>query len=169
MSSKVNIKRLQQTNDSARAYKWDVEIQFGSLESEQINLRATTIGVPNPTHTPIDVGVRGFTKKETGAVEWNPITITVIETQDYARLLNLYNLAMTQFDYETGVQANKNDYSPNDTGILILMQELGDAVSKTWHLYGCILETYSQPDFSAEKGGIIEIPFTVHYDYALLK
>lgn len=172
MSGKVNIPILQATEDSARGYKWDVAVQFGDLENDSslnsINFRCTSIDVPNPNHTPIDVSIRGFTKKESGAVDWNPITLTIIEVQDYAILQRLYDLGMRQFDYETGVQEDKESYSSNNQGILIQMNSLNDSVPMSWQLYGCIMDTYAPPQMSADKASIIEIPVTVSYDYAMI-
>lgn len=175
MSSKVNITHLQQAKDSARIYKWDVQIQFGQLQSDFINVRCTSIDVPNPTHNVIDVAIRGFTKKEAGAVDWNDITLTAIEVEDYTLLFQLYELGRSHFDYETGVQAKKSTYSGGGTGgsssnsgIKIMLEALDDSISGIWNLYGCVLQTYTPPQMSNDKGTAVELPFTVSYDYAKL-
>ncbi len=170
MSNRVSIKQLQTEDDSARIYKWDVTIQFGAGTidgiSERINIRCSSIDVPNPTHSVIDVNVRGFTKKESGAVDWNPITLTCYEVQDYTILQELYALGQTQFDYETGIQEDKASYSSPDQGILINMNSLNDSIPMSWQMYGCILETYTPPQMTGDKAGIVELPFTVSFDYA---
>jgi len=168
MSNKVNIVHQQDQFDSARIYKWDVNIQFGDLESDNFNIRCSSVDVPNPTHNVIDVNVRGFTKKESGAVDWNPIVLTIYEVQTWYHLRQLYDLGNRQFDYQTGYQEDKQDYSPNNAGILILLENLQDAPQENWQLYGCVLETYTPPSMTSDKTTAVEMPFTVHYDYAQL-
>lgn len=163
MSNKVNATTLSNFQDSARIYKWDLEINFGGLPSETINLRATTTSVPTPDFNIIETEIRGFTKKESGAVSWNEITITPIEVQDYTIFQALTNLGTQQFDYESGVQQSKNSYTGKTK---IMMQNLQDSVVGTWVLHGCLISTYEQPEMSGEKGSAVEMPFTVHYDYA---
>lgn len=173
MAQQVNIKKMGQSLDSARIYKWDVNVQFGDLEGDgynTINMRCVSTDQPNPTHVVIDVNIRGFTKKETGAVDWNPITLTIIEVHDYALLGRIYALANGQhFNYGDGTQSPKSDYSPHSmTGIQIMLNKLDDVTAKNWYLYGCILETYTWPNMTADKGGAVEASFVVHYDYAEL-
>lgn len=173
MAQTINIETLQNTNDSARIYKWDIKIEGSFIAGDGVALfngRCSSTDVPNPTHNVIDINVRGFTKKETGAVDWNPITFTIYEVQSYDQLQNLYNLANnSQFNYKDGTQQNKFTYSTKSSTIQIDLTNLQDSRQKTWKLHGCIMETYAPPQMSADKGAAVEIPITVHYDYAQLQ
>jgi len=162
MSGIVNIESLRNTPDSARLYKWDVNISKGSA---LISLRATSIDQPNPNYSLMDVTIRGFTKKESGAIEWNPINFTVIEVDSYDILASLWDWGQQQFDARTGVQQNK---SGAEADTLIMLENLQDAPVAKWKLYGCLLENITPPGLTSDKSGFNETSFSVAYDYAEL-
>jgi len=165
MSSMVNIDVLRGTPDSARLYKWDVQLQAPGM-TNMLAFRATTIGQPQPTFNPIPVLIRGFTKVEAGAVDWQPLTFTAIEVDTYEILRGLYLWGKQQFDYRTGVQQSKSSYEGTST---ILLEGVDDSVRATWKLTGCVLESFNPPDLGSDKAAVWDgFTFSVQFDYAEL-
>ena len=166
MSRSLNIETLRATNDTARIYKWDVEITGPGIgDGRIINLRCHTLTQPQPNYNPIDINIRGFTKKEYGAIEWNEITFNIYEIQSYDILLALWDWGQKQFQADTGVQMNKADC---ECTITMLLEDLQDAPVVQWKLIGAILSNPTPPDLGSDKAGIWDYSFTVQYDYALL-
>jgi len=166
MSGTVNIETLRNQPDSARLYKWDVNLSGpGPGGADTINLRATTVDQPNPSYSVIDVTIRGFTKKEAGGIEWNPINFTVIEVDSYEVLQTLWGWGQKQFDARSGVQQNKSGYEGD---LMIFMENLQDSPTAKWKLYGCVLESMAPPGLQSDKSGFNETSFSVAYDYAEL-
>lgn len=164
MSRMVNIDIMRTNQDSARAYKWDVVLSGpGPGNANTINLRCTTLDEPQPTYNSADVNIRGFTKRESGAIDWNDINFTVIEVVSYDVLNTLWNWGQKQFHNRTGIQQNKVNYEGTITMALLNLQ---DNVIKTWRLYGCVLTNISMPQLVSDKATLTEVNFTVQYDFA---
>lgn len=166
MSAKANIELLRGTRDSARLYKWDMQIQNASLDTEYINIRAESTDQPQPTNLIIDVNIRGFTRKEAGAIDWAPLTFAVVETDDYAALKQFTELQNRQFNYRTGVQEAK---ATVETTVLLFLQGIDDSVNATWSIFGGVFESAPPPQLSNAKDGYwTGWTWTLHFDYALL-
>lgn len=168
MSKKVGIEQLRSHDDSARPYKWDVAMTIpGASNTSLLEMRCTTAGQPQPNYSPIDVLIRGFTKKEAGAVEWNEISFTVIEVASYSILKDLWAWGQSQFNNKTGVQKNKS--GGYEASMKLMLLDLQDNVKVTWVLEGCVCSSMTPPDMSSEKSGTVELSFSIGYDYADLK
>lgn len=172
MSASVNITTLQSQNDSARPYKWDVVMNIPNTGDTLINMRCTTSGQPQPNYSPIDVLIRGFTKKEAGAIEWNELSFTVIEVQDYTILSTLWEWGQLQFNNKDGKQADKGQangggYSGGyGTDMVLNLLTLEDTTAATWLISGAICTSISPPDMGSDKSGTVDMSFSVAYDYA---
>lgn len=164
MSGMVKIDGMRTNPDSARVYKWDVVLSGpGPANANMINLRCTSLGVPQLQYDVIDVNLRGFTKKESGAATWNDIEFTVIEVVSFEVLATLWQWGQKQFHNRSGIQQNKPGYEGN---VIIQLLNLQDTVVKTWHLVGCVLVNVNVPQLTSEKGGTMDTTFSVAYDYA---
>jgi hypothetical protein len=164
MSVMVKIDTMRTNPDSARVYKWDVLLSgLGPGTANMINLRCTSLDVPQLQYDVIDVNLRGFTKKESGAASWQDITFTVIEVVSFEILATLWRWGQKQFHNRSGIQQNKSNYEGN---VIIQMLNLQDVPIKTWNLVGCVLVNVNVPQLTSEKGGTMDTTFSVAYDYA---
>lgn len=164
MSNMVNIDVMRSQQDTARAYKWDVFLSGpGPGGATTINLRCASVDQPTPTYENIDVNIRAFTKKESGAVTWNELNFTIIEVVSHEVLQTLWNWGQKQFNNRSGVQLNKSGYE-GEARIQLL--NLQDAVVRTWHLKGVVLGNVNAPQLTSDKATAVETSFTCSYDYA---
>lgn len=166
MSQKVRIPAISNTMDSARSYKWDLEITgFPGLDGNLLNLRCTTASVPQPNYGPIAIELRGFTKNEAGAVTWNPLSFEAIEVDDYRLLDGFYEVGWLQFHGTTGVQQPKASYQGE---IKMIPQGIDDTPRRIWLCHACIINSFTYPDYNSEKATTVNAAFEVSYDWAEL-
>ena len=165
MSALVNIDTMRAHQDTARLYKWDVNLYgFGPGAGTIVSLRCHSMDQPTPTYSEISVDMRGFSKKEAGGVEWNPINFNVYENVSYEALSMLWEWGQKQFNARTGVQSNKSGGYEGTVQLFLL--NLQDSVIKTWNLYGAILTNINTPQMTNDKAGANDTAFTVAYDFA---
>lgn len=164
MSKRVRIPAVSEMIDSARLYKWDLEIGgFPGLNGALLNVRCHTSGVPQPNYGPVSIELKGFTKVESGAVAWNPITASFYEVDNYELLDGLYTVCWKQFHGSTGVQQPKNSYKGT---IKMVLEGIDDAPRKIWTLYGTIINSFTYPDYGSGKTEAVDCQVELHYDYA---
>ena len=165
MSGAVNIEVLRGHDEGARPYKWDIEFSGPGLGGAGLlQARCSSADVPQPNGSPVDVLIRGFTKKEAGATEWNELSFTVIEVSSYALLKQLLGWSTKQFHPRSGVQRKKaGGYEVNATMLLL---DGMDSPNLVWKIYGGILSSLTPPQFTSEKSGNVEITFSMAYDFA---
>ena len=164
----VTIENLRTSGAGARTYLWDTEITgisgFGS-----VNVRCSTVTQPAPSLSNIVTSIRGFDYKESGAVEWNEVTFTVIETIDYQFADAMWQWLVQCYDPMTGV-AQEDRASPTASGeITINLNDLNRAQTKQWTLNGCVLSgELTWGDLNDDKASMMNQGFTVAYSYAML-
>lgn len=169
MSGRVNIDTLRKTPDTARAYKWDVEISSNGLSdtiSKTINLRCTTADQPQYTHEPIVTSIRSFDKVEIGAGSWNPLNFSTVEVITFEILESLLALSIKQFNHRTGEQTKKEQH---ELSIKLFLLGLDDQPVKTWNIIGGVLLNVSPDGLTGDKSTPLNVSFSVQYDYAELK
>lgn len=163
MSVKVNMDLLRASQDSARGYKWDVYFTGAGPENSNIlSLRCTTATMPQITNTPIEVLIRGFQINEEGAPDYNELTFQVIENVSFDVLQGLWNWQLKAWNPRTGTQLAK---TAHEATIDLQLLDLGDKPVKTWRLYGSKLFGLTPPDLVSDKGALIDVGFSVRYDY----
>jgi len=165
MSVDVNIEVLRGNPDTARVYKWDVKLSGagpGSLETP-VKMRCSTLTTPAPSYNIVSVDIRGFSKKETGMVDWGSVDFTVIEMDDYSNLAGLWAWSEKQYNHITGVHMTKSAYEGTCEMKLL---NVGDSPVKTWKLTGCVLSNLSGISLGSDKSGTQDISFTLEFDYA---
>ena len=167
MSALVNIDTMRAHQDTARLYKWDVQLSGGGPGTATVvGLRCHSMDQPTPTYSEISIDMRGFSKKEAGGIEWNPLNFNVYENVSYEVLAMLWQWGQKQFNSRTGVQSNKTGgYQGKATLFLLNLQ---DAVIKTWTCYGAILTNVNVPQLTNDKAGANDTAFTIAYDFAEL-
>lgn len=164
MSIQVRAVNHSDNKDSARNYKWDCAVTFPGVSHDILNMRITTRSLPQPTINVIDVNIRGFTKKEAGAVDWNDLDVTYVEFEDWSLFRQLYDYHNKQFHHLTGIQHRKSEIAGMD---LVMLEDLQDGVPEQWCCYGALMPAIQTPSMGNEKGAAVEVPFTIVYDYAL--
>ena len=164
----VTIENLRTSGAGARTYLWDAEIT-GISGFTNINVRCTTVTQPAPTLNNIVTSVRGFDFKESGAVEWNDISFTVIENISYEFADAMWQWLIQSYDPMTGV-AQENRASPTDSGeVTINLNDLNRAQAKQWTLNGCVLSgELGWGDLNEDKASMMNQTFNVSYAYAML-
>lgn len=160
----LNVTDVFEGGPAARSYMWDVEVNVGG----NFNARCTTVTQPSPSYEKIENNIRGFTIPEVGAVTWNDITFTLIETDNFEFIKALYQLGKSSFDPETGAH-NYDDASGrgqiSDTKI-VLNSMIGEPVV-TWTLHNAVITgELGFPGTTSEKTGTYEVTFTVSYSHA---
>lgn len=164
MSGRINIDIMRAHQDTARLYKWDLTLAGpGPGGTGTINVRCHSADQPTPTYTEISVDLRGFSKKEAGGIDWNPINFNVYENVSYEVLAGLWAWGQKQFNSRSGIQLNK---SAHEGTIDLQLLNLQDAVIKTWKIYGAIITNINVPQLTNDKGGANDTAFTVAYDFA---
>lgn len=165
MSGLINIDTMRAHQDTARLYKWDVVLHGpGPGGSTIVNIRCHSADQPTPTYSEISIDMRGFSKKEAGGVEWNPINFNVYENVSYEVLGLLWQWGQKQFNARSGFQQNKA--GGYEGGVDLFLLNLQDAVIKTWKLYGAILTNINTPQLTNDKAGANDTAFTIAYDFA---
>ena len=161
----VTIENLRGSGAGARNYLWDVEIK-GISGFDDLNVRCISVEQPKPSLGTIVTPIRGFDFKEAGAVEWQDISFTTIETVKYELTDALWKWFKDCYDPKTGSQ--KKEYA-SPAASKMVTNNLKRTDVKTWTLSGCLLA--GAPTFGElnnDKSSMQNVSFTVAYHYAEL-
>jgi hypothetical protein len=166
----VTIEKLRTSGAGARTYLWDTEIT-GISGFNDLNVRCISTEQPKPNLGTIVTPIRGFDFKEAGAVDWQDITLTVIETVKYDITDAIWEWFKNCYNPKTGFQF-KAFASPSASGkmVMIKLNDLNRSSVKTWTLKGCLLA--GAPTFGElnnDKSSMQNLSFTVAYHYADLE
>jgi len=162
----VTIEALRKSGAGARTYLWDVEMQ-GITGFSDLNVRCVSVEQPKPSLGTMVTPIRGFDFKEAGAIDWQDITFTAIETIDYKLTDALWKWLKDSYNPQTGLQKEDVASPGPDKMVMIKLNDLNRSSKKTWMLKGCLLT--GAPTFGElnnDKSSMQNVSFTVAYHYA---
>lgn len=151
--------------DFAPVYTWDVNITggIGTPSGTAINFRAESTDIPVITNQKIPIQIRGHKIFQPGITEYsNVIALTMVETVD--SLVQAWINAWREACWlvKDGIAEPKAD---TDAVTILQTMDRKNAVLQTYTLYGCFLESNTQPLMDGSTSDVIKPVLNISYDY----
>jgi hypothetical protein len=166
--SRPNINEIRQIGQFATYHRWNIQFtklpNGSNISSDQLNLRALTSDVPGYTIENSEIMIRGHKVNQPSIKTYNgTVTMTFVEGVDAKILEFLANWAAQQWDPETGVQGQKQDY---EAEIVMFQLNQQDEVIWTYKLIGCHIDGREiGGSLDGSNTDVIRPSVTIHYDY----
>lgn len=166
--SRPTIEQIRSLGDFAPLFRWNVQFippagVTGFPDSEKLNLRCESAGIPKATNNQFNVSIRGHKVNQPGIMDYSgTIELTFVETVDNTILSFIRAWREAQWATETGRSSAPKSQLQGQ----VIMTQLDNQDSEIWQytLIGAILGDYN-PGNLDNTGDAQKPSVTLTFDY----
>ena len=168
------INQLRALTDFSPSYRWDTNVALPSavaqaINSNELNLRTTSMNIPKRTIEPIEVSNRGHKIFREGITNFsNNISLSTVSTIDAMmhKAIRNWHMMCWSDDGQT-VYGRMSTNNPADRQATFTLTALNNTDQGYWQylIYGAWLQDTDFGDFQSDSSEILRPSLSMSYDF----
>jgi len=166
-----NMESLRGLGNFTQLFRWYVEFEslpsaLGGFNSDDINFRAESTGLPKMGGASTEIQIRGHKIKQFGIADYgNVITLTCIETVD--NIISQFIHDWRELCWQTEEGSTGKTHNKEDMEAIMRITRLDNMDNPIWwyKLFGCYQESYELSDLDGATADPLKPAPVISFDY----